>query len=261
MSNRTDKSKNAIKAAWRNEQQLVKRGLGTRDWTEQQQRDIAEHGVAYDEKGKAFQGHHMLSAELYPEHQEDPKNIQFLTRDEHKAAHNGNFQNPTIGYYNPETGDTIPFRDDQVIPCPVIQLSNPITLTDENSEVGNMTEDSSISSNTAAREDIDDMSGTNDDSILDQNTTFEGPADDMSGISDHDILDQNNATEDNVDDMTGVSDHDILDQNTASEGQTDGINTSSISNQNSGAETHQNSKGNGEESGASQSHAEEGINW
>ena len=45
----------------------------------------------------------MKSAEMYPEYQGDPGNIQFLTRAEHLEAHNGNWRNPTNWYFNPVT--------------------------------------------------------------------------------------------------------------------------------------------------------------
>ena len=95
MSRRTAESNKAILAAWNKEQELVQEGKGTREWTRKQQQDILEKGKAYDEDGVAFQGQHMKSAEMYPEYQGAPGNIQFLTRAEHLEAHNGNWRNPT----------------------------------------------------------------------------------------------------------------------------------------------------------------------
>lgn len=103
MSRRTAESNKAILAAWNKEQELVQEGKGTREWTPKQQQDIFEKGKAYDDDGVAFQGHHMKSAEMYPEYQGDPGYIQFLTRAEHLEAHNGNWRNPTNWYYNPVT--------------------------------------------------------------------------------------------------------------------------------------------------------------
>lgn len=71
MSRRTAASNKAIRDAWKNEQNLVKEGKGTRDWTIDQQKDILERGKAYDENGKAFEGQHMRSAEVHPECQGD----------------------------------------------------------------------------------------------------------------------------------------------------------------------------------------------
>ena len=73
MPRRTAEASKAIRLAWQRELELVQEGKGTRDWTEAQQRDILnpELGKAYDEDGKAFEGHHMKSAEAYPEYQGD----------------------------------------------------------------------------------------------------------------------------------------------------------------------------------------------
>ena len=116
----------AICEAWRKEQELVKNGKGTRDWTLQQQQQILEKGKAYDESGKAFEGQHMKSAEKYPEYQGNPGNIQFLTRTEHLEAHDGNWQNPTNWYYNPITKKKIDFGDGPFIPCEIVQLRESI---------------------------------------------------------------------------------------------------------------------------------------
>lgn len=129
MSSRTANANKAIALRWSQEQQLVSTGQGTRDWTQEQQRDILDRGKAYDDNGKAFEGHHMKSVERYPEYQSDPGNIQFLSRSEHCAAHDGNFQNYTNGYFNPFTGETTDFGGDKYEPCVVINLSEP-TITD-----------------------------------------------------------------------------------------------------------------------------------
>lgn len=122
MSRRTAESNKAILAAWNKEQELVQKGKGTREWTPKQQQDILEKGKAYDEDGVAFQGQHMKSAEMYPEYQGDPGNIQFLTRAEHLEAHNGNWRNPTNWYFNPVTKEKIDFGDGPFIPCKIISL-------------------------------------------------------------------------------------------------------------------------------------------
>lgn len=124
MSRRTSESNKAILAAWNKEQELVREGKGTRDWTPEQQQDILDKGKAYDENARAFEGQHMKSAEKYPEYQGDPENIQFLTRAEHLEAHDGNWQNPTNWYFNPVTKEKVDFGDGPVIPCKVIQLQN-----------------------------------------------------------------------------------------------------------------------------------------
>ena len=134
MSNRTAEASKAIQNAWQKEKELVLRGQGTRDWTPEQQKSIIEIGKAYDENGRAFEGHHMKSAEKYSQYQGDADNIQFLTREEHKDAHNGDFKNPTNGYYNPDTKQTKIFGDNNYKPCKIIRLSSPIPKNKKQSE-------------------------------------------------------------------------------------------------------------------------------
>ena len=126
MSRRTAESNKAILAAQNKEQELVQKGKGTSEWTPKQQLDILEKGKACDEDGIAFQGQHMKSAEMYPEYQGDPGNIQFLTRAERLEAHNGNWRNPTNWYFNPLTKEKIDFGDGPFIPCEIIQLQEPV---------------------------------------------------------------------------------------------------------------------------------------
>lgn len=122
----------AVREAWNKELELVQEGKGTREWTPEQQKDILEKGRAYDENGKAFEGQHMKSAEMYPEYQGEPGNIQFLTRAEHLEAHDGNWQNPTNWYFNPVTKEKFDFGGGPFIPCEIIQLPEPIfSLTDD----------------------------------------------------------------------------------------------------------------------------------
>ncbi len=118
----------AIRLAWEREQKLVAEGKGTRDWSQDQQKDILdpEKGKAYDENGRAFEGQHMKSAAEYSEYQGDPDNIQFLSRDEHLEAHKGSWQNPTNWYYNPETKEFVDFGDNKPTPCAPINLSEPV---------------------------------------------------------------------------------------------------------------------------------------
>lgn len=128
MSRRTAEANKAIRLAWEREQELVREGKGTRDWTKEQQKDILnpEKGKAYDENGRAFEGQHMKSVEAYPEYQGDPDNIQFLTKEEHKDAHKGNWQNPTNWHYDPATGQFTDFGEGKYTPCTAIELSEPI---------------------------------------------------------------------------------------------------------------------------------------
>ena len=75
MSKRTAEANRAVKEAWERERLLVLEGKGTRNWTEEQQRSIIDLGKAYGDDGKAFEGHHMKSAEKYPKFQGDANNI------------------------------------------------------------------------------------------------------------------------------------------------------------------------------------------
>ena len=128
MSSRTVEAHKAIAAAWEKEQELVRQGKGTRDWTPEQQKDILdpECGKAYDDDGRACEGQHMKSVAKYPEHQGHPDNIQFLTRQEHLEAHKGSWQNPTNWYYDPAGKQFFEFDENELIPCKIIELSNPI---------------------------------------------------------------------------------------------------------------------------------------
>lgn len=134
MSRRTAESNKAIKQAWLKEKKLILAGMGTRDWSPEQQEQIITSGKAYDENDKAIEGHHMKSVEAYPNFQGNSDNIEFLTRDEHRAAHAGNFRNSTNGKYNILTGETDKFAENELKKCETIQLSNPIINTKQSIE-------------------------------------------------------------------------------------------------------------------------------
>ncbi len=147
MSRRTSEASKAIRVAWQKEQELVSEGKGTRDWTPEQQKEILELGKAYYHSenpddvndGKAFEGHHMKSAEAYPEYQGDPDNIQFLSRSEHQEAHGGDYRNPTNGYFDPATKTTWDFGDNKYEPCAIIKLTNPIVNLNDVAQVSSKT--------------------------------------------------------------------------------------------------------------------------
>ena len=126
MSRRTAEANKAIRLAWEQEKERVLEGKGTRDWTPEQQKDIVERGKAYDADGRAFEGHHMKSAEHNPDYQGEPGNIQFLTHQEHLSAHHENWQTPTNWYYNPVTKEYIGFEEKAFAPCEVIKLNSPV---------------------------------------------------------------------------------------------------------------------------------------
>ncbi len=128
MSRRTAEASKGVRQAWLREQQLVLDGKGTRDWTPEEQRDICERGRAYDVDGRAYEGHHMQNVEGHPEYQGDSDNIQFLTRNEHFAAHNYDWKNPTNGYYDFVSGKTIDFGSQKYVSCEIKELSEPVCL-------------------------------------------------------------------------------------------------------------------------------------
>lgn len=128
MSDRTAERNKGVRKAWEREKQLVSSGEGTRDWTPNQQRSILDIGVALDDNGRAFDGQHMKSVFAYPEYADNPDNIQFLTKQEHFEAHDRNWRNQTNWYYDPITKEKHIFGDD-LIPCQVIRLSEPIIRT------------------------------------------------------------------------------------------------------------------------------------
>ncbi len=130
MSSRTRAADKAVRLAWEREQERVREGKGTRDWTAEQQRDILDPdiGKARDENNRAFEGQHMRSVEKNPEYQGNPDNIQFLTRAEHFEAHKRNWQNPTNWYYDPVTKEYVDFGDGDIVPCKIIELSDPIVV-------------------------------------------------------------------------------------------------------------------------------------
>jgi hypothetical protein len=145
MANRDPKlCSQAVQDYWNGERDLVRDGQGSRDWTPEQQESImnykadgterANAGVPKDEDGKSFEGHHMKSAEAHPEYQGSADNIQPLTRDEHLAAHNGNYQNPTNGYYDPSTGVTTDFGQGEPTKPEPVNLSEPINARSQANE-------------------------------------------------------------------------------------------------------------------------------
>lgn len=123
MSRRTSEANKAIAIKWECEQQLIREGKGTRNWSLEQQKDIIEKGKAYDENGLAFEGQHMKSVEKYPEFQGNPDNIQFLTKQEHLQAHDGNWKNPSNWYFDPITKQKIEFGLNELVPCKTIKLT------------------------------------------------------------------------------------------------------------------------------------------
>jgi hypothetical protein len=108
----------AVRNAWREEKERVKTGRGTRDWSLNQQKELVNRGAV-----SGYEGHHMKSVSLYPEYAGDPKNIQFLSEQEHFEAHQCNYHNATNGYYDPKTHTMIEFEGAELKNVPVDVLS------------------------------------------------------------------------------------------------------------------------------------------
>ncbi|MCR5234803.1 MAG: hypothetical protein K6E53_13005, partial [Lachnospiraceae bacterium] len=110
--------KQAVQDFWTHEQELLKNGMSTRDWTPDQIESImnisektgiasSNGNAAYDIAGKSYYGHHMKNVADYPEYAGDWRNIQALDYEEHyNGAHGGNTHNETNGFYNYEKGET-----------------------------------------------------------------------------------------------------------------------------------------------------------
>ena len=124
----------AVRESLQQEREYVSEGKGTREWTQDQQKDILSGERPKDENGKSYEGHHMKSVSGHEVQASNKNNIQWLSRAEHKAAHEGNFHIKTNGRYDPETGETESFRRYPVAP-EVKSLKNPINQSSEQSKV------------------------------------------------------------------------------------------------------------------------------
>lgn len=95
-------------------------GKGTRNWTVAQQTELIEYG-----RVSGFEGQHMKNVSDYPKYARDPKNIQFLTYEEHFfGAHQGNWRNETSGRFDPTTGKMVDAAGDRLPELPVIELTD-----------------------------------------------------------------------------------------------------------------------------------------
>lgn len=111
----------AVSRAWSKERQQVMNSRGSRNWSQNEQKEILRTGKCH-----GYEGQHMLSVKAHPEHAGNEKNIQFLTHDEHFKAHHGNWKNDANGKYNLKTGKVEPFIDG----TPIVKyrkLSDPIS--------------------------------------------------------------------------------------------------------------------------------------
>jgi RHS repeat-associated protein len=101
-----------IRAAWRQEQALVRAGGGSRRWSDGEIRQLLENGFV-----RGYRGHHIDSVAAHPEQAGLANNIRFMSKTEHDALHidNGGFQVPTTGakidrnrMYRDLTGQDLP---------------------------------------------------------------------------------------------------------------------------------------------------------
>lgn len=108
LNNRRNKG---VRDAWKQEQGYVKEGRGTRNWSLSQQQRILKKGKAW-----GYVAHHMKSVSKYNNYADDGhRNIQFLTPQEHIAAHRQGitkekgYRRQTNGRYDTEKGKTRKF--------------------------------------------------------------------------------------------------------------------------------------------------------
>jgi hypothetical protein len=110
----------AVRQAWKQEAERVRNGMGTRNWTKDEQAELLSRGSV-----KGYEGHHMISVANDRSLAGNPDNIQFLNRDEHiNGAHQGDSHNLTNGYYNPETKSMETFENNELQPLPTVSLDN-----------------------------------------------------------------------------------------------------------------------------------------
>jgi hypothetical protein len=83
-----------VSIAWKYEQAEIQMGgKGSIDWNDIQRQEILERG-----RVRGAEGHHINSVGDHPTQQANPDNIKFMkTREEHRAAHGGDWKNPTEG--------------------------------------------------------------------------------------------------------------------------------------------------------------------
>ncbi len=123
----TNARQRGVNRALRREKEYILQGMGTRDWTPEQQESILAGRVP-----EGYERHHMKCVSQYPEFADNPDNIQFLTEEEHiKGAHEGAYHNATNGYYNPETGEMELFNEDDLRPVQPRKLTSPIITQKE----------------------------------------------------------------------------------------------------------------------------------
>lgn len=113
----------AVREAWKREKELVQKGMGTRDWTFEEQKELMENGYV-----RGYEGQHMISCSLDASQAANPDNIQFLTHDDHLDAHNQaggqGYLSPTNGFYDEDTHTLRNFEEGEAPRIDPIKLNN-----------------------------------------------------------------------------------------------------------------------------------------
>lgn len=116
----------AVRDAWNRERNLVLKGKGTVDWTQEQQKELISRG-----RVSGYEGQHMKSVKEYPQYASSVDNIQLLSHEDHLKAHNccsidnkRGYQSPTNGFYDTKTETIRSFGDGPPKSPKVFELSN-----------------------------------------------------------------------------------------------------------------------------------------
>lgn len=115
----------AVRDAWARERKYVLSGRGTVDWNAEQQKELMDNGRVH-----GYEGHHMKSCSEYPEYAATADNIQFLSEQDHIAAHNtgekqSGYHSATNGYYDASTQTMHSFGENPPHAPKDFELSNP----------------------------------------------------------------------------------------------------------------------------------------
>lgn len=119
----------AVSGAWKKERELVLEGKGTRDWSKAEQKEIIKYG-----KCSGYFGHHKYTVKSHPEEAGNINNIQFLTKDEHLRAHDGDYKNDPHGRYDYSL-NKIEKYEGRVKSEPVHDLSKRLNKSDMNASL------------------------------------------------------------------------------------------------------------------------------
>lgn len=99
-ANRTARNRGVYRAWEYEKADILMGGIGTENWTAEEQRKIIDNVLFKDQKHsksgvRGAQGHHQKNVADHPEYQADPDNIKiYRTRKEHlKKGHNGDWHN------------------------------------------------------------------------------------------------------------------------------------------------------------------------